>query len=156
MFRLFRYRFETPKQTEILIFWFHETNRNKRETDLVSVCFGSNRNLFFLFRGHPRSSVSSSKSVPELEEESFTGLDQECYKAGVRELCTGQEGRRAEARVLLGWNKSFTVLDQEGCRGLSKIVTGLELEICKVETRELQGWSKSVAELGQLGGRAVK
>ena len=24
-------------------FWFHETNRNKRETDLVSVCFGSNR-----------------------------------------------------------------------------------------------------------------
>jgi hypothetical protein len=46
LFRLFRYRFETPKQTEIFSFWFHETNRNKRETDLVSVCFGSNRNLF--------------------------------------------------------------------------------------------------------------
>jgi hypothetical protein len=27
-------------------FWFHETNRNKRETDLVLVCFGLNRNLF--------------------------------------------------------------------------------------------------------------
>ncbi len=36
------------KQTEIFSFWFHETNRNKRETDLVSVCFGSNRN-YFLF-----------------------------------------------------------------------------------------------------------
>ncbi len=40
LFRLFRYKFETPKQTEISSFWFHETNRNKRETDLVSVCFG--------------------------------------------------------------------------------------------------------------------
>ena len=47
LFRLFRYRFETPKQTEFLSFWFHETNRNKRETDLVSVCFGSNRIFFF-------------------------------------------------------------------------------------------------------------
>jgi hypothetical protein len=28
LFRLFRYRFETPKQTEIFCFWFHETNRN--------------------------------------------------------------------------------------------------------------------------------
>jgi hypothetical protein len=55
LFRLFRYRFETPKQTEIFCFWFNETNRNKRETNLVSVCFGSNRNLFFLFRGHPSS-----------------------------------------------------------------------------------------------------
>ncbi len=53
LFRLFRYRFETPKQTEKFFFWFHETNRNKRETDLVSVCFGSNRNFFFSFRGHP-------------------------------------------------------------------------------------------------------
>jgi hypothetical protein len=47
LFRLFRYRFETPKQTEKKFFWFHETNGNKRETDLVSVCFGSNRKLFF-------------------------------------------------------------------------------------------------------------
>ena len=50
LFRLFRYRFETPKQTEILCFWFHETNRNKRETDHVSVFFGSNRNFFFISR----------------------------------------------------------------------------------------------------------
>jgi len=34
------YRFETPKQTEMFCFWFHETNWNKRETNLVSVCFG--------------------------------------------------------------------------------------------------------------------
>ncbi len=36
-----------PKQTEIFIFWFHETNRNTTETDLVSVCFG-------LFRFEPK------------------------------------------------------------------------------------------------------
>ncbi len=53
LFRLFRYRFETPKQTEIVCFWFHETNRNKRETDLVSVCFGSNRNLFLFVSRTP-------------------------------------------------------------------------------------------------------
>jgi hypothetical protein len=39
---LFQYRFETQKQTKTFYFWFHETNRNKCETDLVSVCFGSN------------------------------------------------------------------------------------------------------------------
>ena len=53
LFRLFRYRFETPKQTEIFSFWFHETNRNKRETDLVSVCFGSNRKFFFFISRTP-------------------------------------------------------------------------------------------------------
>ncbi len=51
LFRLFRYRFETPKQTENFSFWFHETNRNKRETDLVSV---RTEIYFCLFRGHPR------------------------------------------------------------------------------------------------------
>jgi hypothetical protein len=34
---------------------------------------------------------------------------------------------RAEAKLFLGWNKSFTGLDQEGCRGWSKIDTGIEL-----------------------------
>ena len=53
LFRLFRYRFETPKQTEIFSFGFHETNRNKHETDLVSVCFGSNRNLFLFVSRTP-------------------------------------------------------------------------------------------------------
>jgi hypothetical protein len=53
LFRLFRYRFETPKQTELCCFWFHKTNRNKRETDLVSVCFGSNRNLFLIVSRTP-------------------------------------------------------------------------------------------------------
>ena len=37
---------------------FHETNRNKRETDLVSVCFGSNRNLFLFVSRTPYSQVS--------------------------------------------------------------------------------------------------
>jgi len=53
LFRLFRYRFETPKQTENFFFGFHETNRNKRETDLVSVCFGSNRNFYFFISRTP-------------------------------------------------------------------------------------------------------
>jgi hypothetical protein len=34
LFQLFRYRFETPKQTEIFSFWFYKTNRNTSETDL--------------------------------------------------------------------------------------------------------------------------
>jgi hypothetical protein len=53
LFRLFRYRFETPKQTETFCFWFHKTNRKKRETDLVSVCFGSNRNLLLFVSRTP-------------------------------------------------------------------------------------------------------
>ncbi len=53
LFRLFRYRFETPKQTETFCYWFHETNRNKRETDLVYVCFGSNRKLFLFVSRTP-------------------------------------------------------------------------------------------------------
>jgi hypothetical protein len=53
LFRLFRYSFKTPKQTEAFSFWLHETNRNKRETDLVSVCFGSNRNLFLFVSRTP-------------------------------------------------------------------------------------------------------
>jgi hypothetical protein len=55
LFWLFRYRFETPKQTETFGYWFHETNRNKRETDLVSVCFGSNRKLFLFVSRTPYS-----------------------------------------------------------------------------------------------------
>ena len=53
LFRLFRYRFETPKQPKQKFFWFHETNRNKRETDLVSVCFGSNRKIFLFVSRTP-------------------------------------------------------------------------------------------------------
>jgi len=68
LFRLFRYRFETPKQTEKMFFWFHETNRNKRETDLVSVCFGSNRKLFFFISRTPyvRRSKHSARSYPQM------------------------------------------------------------------------------------------
>ncbi len=48
LFRLFRYVFETTKQTEKYFFLFHETNRKTTETDCVSVLFGSNRK-YFLF-----------------------------------------------------------------------------------------------------------
>ncbi len=57
LFRLFRYSFETPKQTEAFSFWFHETNLNKRETDLVSVCFGWNWNLFLFVSRTPYVSL---------------------------------------------------------------------------------------------------
>ncbi len=40
---------------KIFLCWFHETNRNKRETDLVSVCFGSNRNFFLFISRTPYS-----------------------------------------------------------------------------------------------------
>ncbi len=45
LFQLFQYRFETPKQTKNFSFWFHETNRNTTETDLVSV----RTEIFFRF-----------------------------------------------------------------------------------------------------------
>ncbi len=53
LFCLFHYRFKTPKQTEIFYIYFHETNRNKYEIDLVSVCFGSNWNLFLFVSRTP-------------------------------------------------------------------------------------------------------
>ncbi len=46
MFRLFRYRSETPEQTENNFFGFgfaKKTNQKTTETDCVSVCFGSNQ-----------------------------------------------------------------------------------------------------------------
>jgi hypothetical protein len=52
-------RFETPKQTEIFCFWFHETNRNKPETDLVSVCLGSSVNLFLFVSRTPYIQIPS-------------------------------------------------------------------------------------------------
>ncbi len=45
--------FETPKQTKIFCFWFHETNQNKPETDLVSVVSDRTEIYFCMFRGHP-------------------------------------------------------------------------------------------------------
>jgi hypothetical protein len=74
LFRLFRYRSETPKQTEINrknVFWFRETNRKTTETDWVSVCFGSNRKKkIWLFRGHPSflhaSAVMSERDLRRL------------------------------------------------------------------------------------------
>jgi hypothetical protein len=47
-------------------FWFHETNRNKRETDLVSVCFGSNRKLFFFISRTPYLQDNSKTVWPSL------------------------------------------------------------------------------------------
>jgi hypothetical protein len=57
LFRLFRYRFETLKQTEFFSFWFHETNRNKRETNAKQILFrfvSVRTEIYFcLIRGHP-------------------------------------------------------------------------------------------------------
>ncbi len=49
LFLLFIYRFETPKQTENLLFLVSRNKpKHNRNKDLVSVCFGSNR-IFFRF-----------------------------------------------------------------------------------------------------------
>jgi len=45
---VFQNTLKTPKQTETKFSLVSKMNRNKRETDPVSVIFGSNRN-FFLF-----------------------------------------------------------------------------------------------------------
>jgi hypothetical protein len=65
-FRLVSVRFETVLFVSVVSikvrntetnrkknFWFHKTNRNKRETDLVSVCFGSNRKILFFISRTP-------------------------------------------------------------------------------------------------------
>jgi hypothetical protein len=49
---------QNPKQTEMFCFWFHETNRNTTETDLVFyVCFGDTLVSYNKdsgrWRGHP-------------------------------------------------------------------------------------------------------
>ncbi len=53
------FRFETPKQTEFLCFWFHKTNRKKNttKTDLVSVYFGSTRKTFLFVLRTPNFTV---------------------------------------------------------------------------------------------------
>jgi len=48
LFWLFLYTFETPKQNETKFLLVLKMNRNKRETDHVSVIFGLNHNFFFI------------------------------------------------------------------------------------------------------------
>ena len=60
-FRLFRYRFETPKQTEFFSFWFHETNAKQILFRFVSV---RTKNYFCLFRGHPGWKSGKNSYVP--------------------------------------------------------------------------------------------
>jgi hypothetical protein len=63
LFRLFQYRFEKPKQTETFCFWFHETNRNKRETDLVSSLFRFEPKIIFVcFEDTLRRTLFSSET----------------------------------------------------------------------------------------------
>jgi hypothetical protein len=52
LFRLFQYRLETPKQTKIFSFWFHETNAKQILFWFVSVRTEID---FCLFQGHPYS-----------------------------------------------------------------------------------------------------
>jgi hypothetical protein len=53
LFRLFRYRFETPKQTEIFYFWFHETTEINAKQILFQFVSVRTEIYFCLFRGHP-------------------------------------------------------------------------------------------------------
>ena len=56
--RLFRNSFETPKQTETRLSLVSKMNRNKRETDPVSVIFSSNRNFYLFVSWTPYSGFS--------------------------------------------------------------------------------------------------
>ncbi len=69
-----------PKRTEFFCFWFHETNRNTTETDLVSVCFGSNQFLFcfentlvLMFRKTCSSEFHGSYSLLQAQGERANG-----------------------------------------------------------------------------------
>ncbi len=42
-----------PKQTDIVCFWFHETNRNTTKQILFRFVSVHTKNFFGLFRGHP-------------------------------------------------------------------------------------------------------
>jgi len=53
LFQLFRNTSETPKQTETKFLLVSKMNQNKRETDPVSVIFGSNRNYFIFVSWTP-------------------------------------------------------------------------------------------------------
>jgi hypothetical protein len=61
LFRLFRYRFETPKQTKNFCFWFHETNAKQILFRFVSV---RTEIYFCLFRGHPTSGRHAPSPPP--------------------------------------------------------------------------------------------
>jgi hypothetical protein len=65
--------FETPKQTEKIVFLFRETDWKATETDLVSVLLVQTENTFCFFRGHPilgecvaeKNGTKSSRFHPE-------------------------------------------------------------------------------------------
>jgi hypothetical protein len=60
-----------PKQSKFFCLWFHKTNRNTTETDLVSVCFGLTQNFFIYFRGHSNNYTvmkQESKKLQKAEE----------------------------------------------------------------------------------------
>ncbi len=54
LFRLFRYRFETPKQTEIFLFGFTKQTETNAKQILFRFVSVRTENYFCLFRGHPR------------------------------------------------------------------------------------------------------
>ncbi len=55
LFQLFPYRFETPKQTEIFCFWFHETNQKQI---LFRFVLFRTKIYFCLFLGHPSPTLT--------------------------------------------------------------------------------------------------
>ncbi len=59
IFRTFRIVSIKVRNTETKRKFFGGVSRNKCQTDLVSVCFGSNQNIFFSFQGHPSGGTHS-------------------------------------------------------------------------------------------------
>jgi hypothetical protein len=145
LFRLFLCRFETPKQTEIF-FWFHETNQNKRETALVSVCFGSNRNLFLFVSRTPYSYRSSNEfSVHVFIDMQHTlGTLSDKYKGDSQGLparqkaCHSPHSIRTSRRAL--W-QSFSNKGQEAPpqNFLPRTPMALEKSVCSRNGKKVDG-----------------
>ncbi len=79
--QLFRYRFKTPKQTVIFVLGFTKLS----ETDVASICFGSNQNFVCLFRGHPTPPAATlilqqaSGQIYEDDVNGFSSISDICF-----------------------------------------------------------------------------
>ena len=71
MFRLFPYRFETPKQTETIQIFLFMVSQNKPKHNRNRSCFGLTQNFFIYFRGHSNNYTvmkQESKKLQKAEE----------------------------------------------------------------------------------------
>ncbi len=115
-FGSFRNGFETPKQTEKIVSEFREKDRNKTETDRVSVCFSSNWNKKLFVSRTPRLYAVLHVYFAPRSRQGFpswlvmwivflsnVGISK-CYFSGTGEGEGGEKGKKGETQAAaLGW-----------------------------------------------------